>query len=336
MFEDLEPRVEARPESKTENGAERRPIGPSANLAPRQEELFPVFVPVASVETGLDEPATSSEDSNLLIEAGPEPPPEVETRPPVDEPEGNSELEAPYAPPPAENEEDHEDAEPEPEPGRDALTDWKSSLREDFERWLATLDEVPAEDLDESKDSEAPDLYSFYEQLAASNAEARKGNRRTAEVLSQWGDILTRFDGDIRQLRQYFSQVPSTSEKAEALPRAACLGLVEMLDRMRRLTAAFDIPPAKSWWAKDRALRKAWETQQQGFDILVSHLESFLNKEGVARIEALGKPFDPAVMVAVATEPSPNHPHHTVLEEVAVGYHRHGELLRAAQVKVSL
>jgi molecular chaperone GrpE (heat shock protein) len=41
-------------------------------------------------------------------------------------------------------------------------------------------------------------------------------------------------------------------------------------------------------------------------------------------------------MVAVAAEPDPQRPHQTVIEEIAAGYLRDDELLRAAQVKVTL
>ena len=40
-------------------------------------------------------------------------------------------------------------------------------------------------------------------------------------------------------------------------------------------------------------------------------------------------------MMAVAAEVDGTRPPQTVLEETAAGYTRHGELLRAAQVKVS-
>jgi molecular chaperone GrpE (heat shock protein) len=229
-----------------------------------------------------------------------------------------------------------EETEGEAEPEDSSLHDWKEALRRDFERWLGTIDELPSADLDDLADVEDPDLYSFYEQMAAANVETRKVNRRTAEALSQWGDTLTRFDGQLGQLREHFGRLAANAVTAESLPRAACLVLVEILDRMHRLAAAFVKPPEKSWWQNDTAWRQAWQTQRQGFDILVSHLEALLRKEGVTRIEVVGKPFEPSLMVAVAAEASSAHPHNTVVEEVAAGYQHRGELLRAAQVKVTL
>ena len=113
---------------------------------------------------------------------------------------------------------------------------------------------------------------------------------------------------------------------------------MEMLDRMHRVARAFhSSAPRRGWWRQnDDAWRKAWETQRQAFDILVSHLDQWLRKEGVVRINTVHQPFDPAVMTAVAAENNAQHPAQTVLEEITPGYVRHGELLRPAQVKVSL
>lgn len=222
----------------------------------------------------------------------------------------------------------------------DELVDWKASLRHDFERWLDSLDEIPVAEDAEDDGEAAPDLFSFYEQLAAANVEARKANRRTAEAFSQWSETLTRFEGSLAPLRETATQLLAAQPKEAGFSRPHCLVLVELLDRMHRLARAFQSPPAaarKSWWggSNDDAWQKAWSSQRQAFDILVSHLEELLKKEGVTRLESLGQPFDPAFMLAVAAEPDATRPAQTVIEEVAAGYRRHGELLRAAQVKVS-
>ena len=224
------------------------------------------------------------------------------------------------------------------------LADWKDALRRDFEKWLEDLDDLAElEEAAEPEDkgleaSETPDLYSFYEQLAAANSEFRKANRRTAEAISQWCETLTRFDGSLSPLRETVVQLTAAQPKADDLSRSHCLILVEWFDRLNRIRKAFELPPQKtSWWQGrgNSAWLKAWETQGQALAILASHIEELLRKEGVTRLDALGQPFDPATMTAVAAEPDSAHPPQTVLEELAAGYRRHGELLRAAQVKVS-
>lgn len=226
----------------------------------------------------------------------------------------------------------------------DVKADWKDALRRDFEKWLGELDD--AADVEEAAEPEAagleasrtPDLYSFYEQLAAANSEFRKANRRTAEAINQWCETLTRFDGSLSPLRETMAKLTAAQPKAAELSRSHCLVLVEWLDRQNRIRKAFESPPQKtSWWQGrgNAAWLKAWETQSQALAILASHIEELLRTEGVTRLDALGQPFDPATMTAVAAEPDSAHPPQTVLEELAAGYRRHGELLRTAQVKVS-
>jgi molecular chaperone GrpE len=112
--------------------------------------------------------------------------------------------------------------------------------------------------------------------------------------------------------------------------------LTELLDRLQRLARAFATPPPASWWCGTKSWRQAWENQRQALDILLGHFESLLKKEGLTPIETMGGPFDPSTMTAVAAEPDNSRPDQTILEEIAPGYRLRGELLRAAQVKVSL
>ena len=57
---------------------------------------------------------------------------------------------------------------------------------------------------------------------------------------------------------------------------------------------------------------------------------------GLARIECLGRPFDPDRHSAVVQEPSADHPPHTVVRELRKGYTVHGRLVRPAMVAVSV
>jgi molecular chaperone GrpE (heat shock protein) len=212
---------------------------------------------------------------------------------------------------------------------------WKDALRQEFEDWLASLDELPpSEEIWDPTDS--PDLYSFFEQLAAANAESRKANRRTAEAFSQWGDTLGRFDQELHWLHDQLNRLAEKPVKEDSLSRAHALVLVGWFDRLQRLARAFESPPPRSWWRYDATWRQAWDTQHQAFEILCDHFKGFLTQEGIMRLEVLHQPFDPASMTAVATEPDPSRPHHTVIEEISAGYLRQGELLVPAHVKVTI
>lgn len=213
------------------------------------------------------------------------------------------------------------------------LDEWKCELRADFERWLDALDDIPDADDADGDDLEAPDLYSFYEQLAAATTEARKSNRRTAEAFSQWSETLSGFDRELRLLREQSARQPIAADGS--LSRSWCLAFIEITDRLHRLAAAFVLSPRRTLFGGDGRWAARWETQRQGYDILLSHVDALVAKAGVTRIQALHQPFDPATMSSVLAEPDARWPHQTVIEEIAPGYLLRGELLRVAQVKVS-
>ena len=213
--------------------------------------------------------------------------------------------------------------------------EWKRVLRANFDQWLESLDDIPdneGEDAD-GDGGDAPDLYSFYEQLAAATTEARKSNRRTAEAYSQWSNTLSGFDGELRLLREQLAKQPVAGD--DSLPRSWCLAFIEISDRMHRLAAAFTTSPRRAWFGGDARWRAAWETQRQGYDIFMTHTDALVRQAGLTRIEVLHAPFDPARMSAVVAEPDARWPKNTVIEEIAPGYLWRGELLRVAQVKVS-
>ncbi len=221
----------------------------------------------------------------------------------------------------------------EEEARREELEAWKDALLDDFETWLEQVDAIPEP---EEEEEQSPDLYSFYEQLAAANAETRKANRRTAEVISQWGETLARFDESLSPLRQSVADLTAAQPKPDEMSRAHCLALIEVMDRLERIAASFQSTPRTSWWAgKNAAWHEAWEAQRQGLAIVLGHLRDLLKNQGVTRLDSMGKPFDPSVMNAVAVDQDVSRPVQVVLEEIAPGYSRHDELLRLAQVKVS-
>lgn len=276
---------------------------------------------------------------------GPEPPPDVAAQLPTGLAAGST---APLTrrefgsdvsdeePLEAEADDAEADADATPVEDTSGLAEWKSRLRYDFERWLCSVAEVPWIRETDSEPDEPPDLYAFFEQLAVLNTESRRSNRRTAEGLSQWSEALGRFGNELDRVRELATQSLSVRGATERLSRNHCLALVEVLDRLQRIAAAFGQTPPRPWLGGDGAWRRAWENQRQAFRIVADHLEAFLRKEGVTRLDTLGKPFDPHQMTAVAVEPTRQQPAQTVLEESAPGYLWNGELIRAAQVKIAI
>ena len=58
-------------------------------------------------------------------------------------------------------------------------------------------------------------------------------------------------------------------------------------------------------------------------------------RAGLSLVDPAGQPFDPALHEAMATQPSADHPPHTVLQVVQKGWLLNGRLLRPARVLVS-
>lgn len=73
----------------------------------------------------------------------------------------------------------------------------------------------------------------------------------------------------------------------------------------------------------------------EGVALVEKQFVDVLQKEGLAPIEAEGKPFDPNLHEALSMLPSTEHPANTVLQVYRKGWMLNGKLLRAAQVIVS-
>jgi hypothetical protein len=232
----------------------------------------------------------------------------------------------------------YEDLEqPEPTaPGGDTpeLDAWKRRLREQFESWLESVDQ--RSEIEEQTD--APDLYSLYEELTALRNETRKGNRKSAEVFGRFGEGLGHFEDEIRRLGEQLSRLESARGEKQVLPRSYFLSLVEMVDRMHRLGLAFERPPRPGRLAflnPDGPWRRAWANWQQGFSILVTHFEKLLEQAGVQRLNTIGTTFDPVTMLAVGAIAPDGRPPNVVVEEVAPGYSWRDGVLRPAEVKIT-
>lgn len=215
---------------------------------------------------------------------------------------------------------------------------WKDALRAEFETWLGSIDQMVGPEADDiAAADEAPSLRSFYEQLTTATTEWRRSGRRTADVLARLGDSLSALGEETRQLRLQRSQ----EEQGEALPSDWCLALIETSDKIRRIQSAFENPPqtASPWWPSARAglhsWRNAWQVQSEAFVILSVHLDGQLRKAGLEKIVTQGRILDPSLMTAVSVTVDKSVPDQTVIEEIVPGYQRAGQLIRAAQVRVS-
>jgi molecular chaperone GrpE len=73
----------------------------------------------------------------------------------------------------------------------------------------------------------------------------------------------------------------------------------------------------------------------QGVELVQKGLVGLMSAHGVEEIEALGKPFDPALHEAMAQAPDVSQPPNTILEVLQKGYKLRDRLLRPARVVIS-
>lgn len=72
-----------------------------------------------------------------------------------------------------------------------------------------------------------------------------------------------------------------------------------------------------------------------GVRIVYEHFLKVLRQRHIEPIEAVGRPFNPALHEALLQRPSDEHPAGTVVEELARGYRMHERVLRPSRVVVS-
>ena len=89
----------------------------------------------------------------------------------------------------------------------------------------------------------------------------------------------------------------------------------------------------------DRALAAhddpAYEEYRKGFELIRKQLWDVLAKQGVHRIESVGKEFDPNVHHAIEHVPTTDYQDGAVIDELQPGYTFHHRVLRPAMVRVA-
>jgi molecular chaperone GrpE len=141
---------------------------------------------------------------------------------------------------------------------------------------------------------------------------------------------LARLSGERDQMRALAQQVQADFEnykkqmlrrQTEHLERAT-EGLVEQL-----------LPVLDSFELALGALVDADDNVRKGVELVYAELLGVLEKAGVERIDAAGKPFDPTEHEAVMHEDGDGEP--VVSDILRTGYRLKGRVLRPAMVKVA-
>ena len=77
------------------------------------------------------------------------------------------------------------------------------------------------------------------------------------------------------------------------------------------------------------------EALLEGVEMTLKKMYTTLGQEGLARIEAVGKPYDPKLHEVVIKVPTRNHEENVVIEEVRKGYLLRDKVIRPSIVKIT-
>ncbi|MDP2873181.1 MAG: nucleotide exchange factor GrpE [Bacillota bacterium] len=146
---------------------------------------------------------------------------------------------------------------------------------------------------------------------------------------AQAEDNYNRF---LRARADYDNLARRTEREVHRLVR---LGKKDLL--MRLLELADNMDRALAGWRQALAGVEGIDPDSLtgGVAMIARQLQAVLAAEGVVPVEAVGKPFDPALHEAVAVWESADVTAETVTDELRKGYTQGGEVLRPAQVRVA-
>lgn len=171
--------------------------------------------------------------------------------------------------------------------------------------------EMPVEPSDDNLDIPGkPEGASEIEQLKAEKAEAQD---KLLRALAEAQNVRRRAQQDVERERKF------------GIERFA-KDMLSVADNLGRALSA--LPDAD-------AIEPALKNVIVGVQATERELQSVLERHGVTRVEALGKPFNAEFHQAMMEVEDPSVPTGTVVQELIPGYLIAGRLLRAAMVAVS-
>lgn len=138
--------------------------------------------------------------------------------------------------------------------------------------------------------------------------------------LEDASDRVLRAQAEMENYRKRMRREMEDDRRYAALPLLS--DLLPVIDNLQRAIAA-----AEKSGAAGGLL--------DGVKLVAQGLEAALARHDCKKIEALGKPFDPAFHQAISQQPSAQYPPHTVILVAQDGYTLHDRVVRPAQVIVS-
>ncbi len=150
--------------------------------------------------------------------------------------------------------------------------------------------------------------------------ESRPELEETTAREKEYLDLLQRNQADFINYRRRVER--EREEQAKFAEAELILKLLPILDDFNRAQEAMPPEIAEADWAR-------------GVELVKKKLMAVLKEEGLSKVEAEGKDFDPQEHEALVYEESDEYEEGKVKAVISDGYRLHGRVIRPAQVVVS-
>jgi molecular chaperone GrpE len=164
----------------------------------------------------------------------------------------------------------------------------------------------------------------------------------------QPGDELETPDSGVDDIAERLAEAERETEQFKRLAQRAQADLVNYRNRVKneqevmqartvqRVVTRFIEIADQLEKALEPAVSSGVESQWvTGVEAIYQNLLHVVKAEGFDRFDAHGEEFDPRRHDALLTSPSDQHPPNSVMNQLAAGYTRNGEVVRPAQVVIA-
>jgi len=196
-----------------------------------------------------------------------------------------------------------------------------SDIDESFESQIET---EPVESPDDDEANEANESNEVDESNEEDPIELdpikilEKDLQQSKEDLEEQKDSFVRLQAETDNFRKRLSR--EKEEFAQYANERLFKELIPIFDNLKR---ALEDPSSDT------------KSLKEGLEMILKQFSSFLEKEKVEPIKAVGEKFDPTVHEALTSEESDEHDENTIISEFVKGYTINNRVLRPSQVIIS-
>jgi len=211
-------------------------------------------------------------------------------------------------------------------------------------------------------------LFQLIEEFTALRHELKLETKSARSLEKQSVETLDAMQAAIEQFRSVQARESEAAEGAAKPLIEALVDLHEALARGRRVIETArrrileesahqlqdqldDLFRKQSWWRRwigrrfyeatrqicsrqaEEVHRAVFESLVEGYGLIQNRAQRAMDKEGLRRIDCLGKPVDPHAMTVVEVVEDPTRPPGLVIEEVRPGYYWKAKVFRFAEVR---